>query len=203
MDLISLKKSVLQMLTEKTPEFFIYHSVNHTLDVLQAVENLIPHFELNTETAQLIQTAALMHETGMTTEAKKHEPASVAIAYKLLPDFGFSIKQIDQIGEMILATAMPQNPQSLEAQILCDADLDYLGREDYFIISHKLRLEWMKTEDYTTDLTTWYHFQRQFLSEHTYFTAAARSLRQQGKKQNLRLIEQLIQQTASSKSSKK
>ncbi len=93
---------------------------------------------------------------------------------------------------MILATAMPQNPQSLEAQILCDADLDYLGRDDYFIISHKLRLEWIKTENYTTDLSVWYHFQSQFLSEHTYFTAAARSLRQQGKKQNLRLIEQLI-----------
>ncbi len=31
---------------------------------------LIPHFELNTETAQLIQAAALMHETGMTTEPK-------------------------------------------------------------------------------------------------------------------------------------
>lgn len=203
MDLKSLKDTLIQLLHEKTPEFFIYHSVSHTLDVLKAVENLIPHFDLDIETAQLIQAAALLHETGMTTSATAHEAASVLIARELLPQFGFSASQIERIGKMILATAMPQNPQSIEAQILCDADLDYLGRDDYFIISHKLRLEWIKTENYTNNLLAWYQFQQQFLNEHSYFTAAARSLRLSGKKQNIQLIQQLIQQVSNIKSSEK
>lgn len=203
MDLISLKETVLQLLRENTPEIFIYHSVSHTIDVLNAVENLIPHFDLDIETAQLIQAAAILHETGMTTFSKDHETASVSMAWELLPQFGFKAKQIERIGEMILATAMPQNPQTIEAQILCDADLDYLGRDDYFIISQKLRLEWIKTENYTSDLLVWHQFQQQFLSEHSYFTAAARSLRQSGKKQNIQLIKQLIRQTTSNKGSEK
>lgn len=192
MDLISLKETVLQLLREKTPEIYTYHSDAHTIDVLKAVENLIPHFDLDIETALLIQAAALLHETGMTTSAKDHEAASVAIAVELLPRFGFNATQIARIGEMILATAMPQKPQTTAAQILCDADLDYLGRDDYFISSHKLRLEWIKTKNYTSELFIWYQFQYQFLSEHSYFTAAARSLRQPGKMQNIKALDQLI-----------
>jgi len=203
MDLISLKETVLQLLRENTPEIFIYHSVTHTLDVLNAVENLMPHFDLDIETAQLIQAAAILHETGMTTSADTHEAASVAITEELLPQFGFKKEQIERISAMILATAMPQNPQTIEAQILCDADLDYLGRDDYFIISQKLRLEWIKTKNYSSNLLVWHQFQQRFLSEHSYFTAAARSLRQQGKKQNIQLIEQLIRQTTANKGSEK
>ncbi|MBZ0242177.1 MAG: HD domain-containing protein [Bacteroidales bacterium] len=203
MDFLSLKETVLQLLHEKTAKTYIYHTADHTFDVMNAVENLLPHFDLDIETAQLIQAAALLHETGMTRSVANHEGASVAIAGELLPGFGYKTKQIERIGDMILATAMPQKPQTLEAQILCDADLDYLGRDDYFIISHKLRLEWIKTENYTRDLLSWYRFQQQFLSSHTYFTAAARSLRQLGKSENIRLIAALLQQAEGSEIQKK
>ncbi|MDA3943330.1 MAG: HD domain-containing protein [Bacteroidetes bacterium] len=192
MDLLRFKEDIIQLITNHSSASNIYHSVFHTLDVLNAVDNLIPHFDLDNETAFLIQTSALLHETGMTRSRTAHEAASVEIAEELLPDYGFSAVQIKRISAMILATTMPQRPESLEAQILCDADLDYLGRDDYFIISHKLRLEWIKTENYTQDLKKWYMFQQDFLSNHKYFTAAARSLRHKGKVQNLQLVCNLV-----------
>ena len=43
-----------------------------------------------------------------------------------------------------MATKMPQRPKNLLQQIICDADLDYLGRNDFFILSEKLHKEFIE-----------------------------------------------------------
>ncbi|HOI33332.1 MAG TPA: hypothetical protein PLC47_11225, partial [Bacteroidales bacterium] len=121
-----------------------------------------------------------------------HEKASVLIAKKLLPDHGFNPDQIVRINKLILATRMPQRPDDLASEIICDADLDYLGRTDYFIISHKLRLEWIMFDGYSEDLTKWYQAQIDFLENHQYFTDAAKNLREKGKQHNLLLVKKLL-----------
>ena len=87
---------------------------------------------------------------------------------------------------------MPQRPDDLASEIICDADLDYLGRTDYFIISHKLRLEWIMFDGYSEDLTKWYQAQIDFLENHQYFTDAAKNLREKGKQHNLLLVKKLL-----------
>ena len=43
----------------------------------------------------------------------------------------------DLFSQLILATKVPQKPKNKLEKIICDADLDYLGREDFDNISDK------------------------------------------------------------------
>ncbi len=197
MNYFALRKFVLKELEDKLPEDLYYHNIGHTYDVLKAVENLASHYELNTEDFLLLQTAALTHETGMMINRIGHEEAAVTYIKDLLPEYGYNEDQINRISSMILATKMPQNPKNLLEEILCDADLDYLGREDYHIISHKLRLEWIHFEGYTDCLSFWYNEQIRFLENHQYFTTVARSIRQTQKEKILGQIKLLLSKTDS------
>jgi hypothetical protein len=121
-----------------------------------------------------------------------HEDASCDIAIKTLPKYGYSQNSIHSICEMIMTTKLPQSAQGKLAKILCDADLDYLGREDFFMISHRLKLEWLILEVNPTTLREWYELQVKFLEDHNYFTQAAIQSRNKGKAQNLAQIKTLI-----------
>ena len=87
---------------------------------------------------------------------------------------------------------MPQSASTPQEQILCDADLDYLGREDFFWIAQSLRLEWNTLNVRKTTLREWYEFQIEFMEGHTYFTETARKLRNAGKENNLQQIKELL-----------
>ncbi|MDV7397237.1 HD domain-containing protein, partial [Arthrospira platensis SPKY1] len=95
---------------------------------------------------QLLQlkTAALMHDTGLMFARENHEDLSVKYLQKTLPQYGFALDSIEIISALVMATKMPQQPQSFLAQLLCDADLDYLGSTSYFMKSQQLRLEWLE-----------------------------------------------------------
>jgi predicted metal-dependent HD superfamily phosphohydrolase len=192
MQLEKLKIAVEKIIGSEREDRHLYHNLEHTLDVYEAAERLISLTNTEPETARLIRAAALLHETGMTRSIAHHEEASVQIATEILPDHGFSNQQIEKISRLILSTKMPQKPFDEASKILCDADLDYLGRKDYFLISHKLRYEWIVRENFTEDLHIWYKSQIVFLEEHQYFTEAAQTLRNNGKQHNLHLIKELL-----------
>ena len=193
MDIAGLKKYVVDRLSRECAPDLHYHSVFHTLDVLEAAERLMDVHGTDFHMYQIVQAAAILHEIGMIQSYADHETASAEIAWKICPEFGFSQEEIERVNEHIMATRMPQNPQTLTEKILCDADLDYLGRSDYQIISHKLRLEWINLMEYPASLVVWYKGQLDFLSNHQYFTHLARSMRDKGKAHNLELIKALLE----------
>jgi hypothetical protein len=91
---------------------------------------------------------------------------------------------------MILATKIPQSPKNQFEQILCDADLDYLGRDDYAINSNNL----LKEIELSKKLTTkeWLLLQEKFLKGHTYFTPTSQKLRNPSKQKTLNNIQQQL-----------
>ena len=93
---------------------------------------------------------------------------------------------------MIMTTKLPQSASDQLEKIICDADLDYLGREDFYMISHRLKLEWNLKNVNKTTLREWYELQVKFLENHTYFTKAACESRIKGKQTNLEQIKELI-----------
>ena len=58
---------------------------------------------------------------------KDHEETGVEIAGAILPHFDYTEEQIQKINELIMVTKLPPRPKNLLEQIICDADLDYLG----------------------------------------------------------------------------
>ncbi|MEI6683092.1 MAG: HD domain-containing protein [Bacteroidota bacterium] len=177
--------------TELSPDLF-YHSPGHTFDVVTATRRLCEAEQVDAHSALLIETAALYHDTGMIFQYRDHEGKSIGLARETLPGFGYSQAEIDLISNLIYATGMPQRPAHLHEQILCDADLDYLGRNDYLIRSYCLRLELQLIGLNNATLKEWISFQVDFLSGHTYFTGSAKSLRNDYKRRNLEELRNLL-----------
>ncbi len=188
------KRYVLGRLARELPPDLFYHGIHHTRDdVLPAAERLARLAGVTGEPLLLLKTAALYHDVGFIERYDRNEPIGARIARETLPDFGYTPAQIDAIAEMILATQLPQSPRTFLAALLCDADLDSLGREDYLRTSLWLRDE-LAAHGMPIPLREWYARQHRFLSEHTYFTDAARTLRRAGKLKNIALLENLLHQ---------
>jgi len=183
---------VRERLTTQLSASLTYHGANHTLqDVLPAAEMLGEMAGLDDETLLLLRTAALFHDIGFTEQYDQHELASVRIAAQVLPGFHYRADQIDTIIKIILVTQLPQSPQNFVEALMCDADLDSLGRDDFFASCHALLYE-LRTLGANLTLKQWYERQRDFLSSHRYFTPIAETLRGPGKRANIAALEQYI-----------
>ncbi|MFA8449536.1 MAG: HD domain-containing protein [Bacteroidales bacterium] len=171
-----------------------YHNINHTIDVIDSTVRIAKSKDFSPKEILLMKTAALFHDTGMLNTYAGHEEASIEIAKEILPTFGYSENDISFISGMILSTKLPQSAKTIEQRIICDADLDYLGRNDYFMISHQLRYEWELLGLRKISLKDWYQFQINFLEGHSFYTKTAQELRNEGKEKNLKEIKSLFSQ---------
>lgn len=191
-DYASVREYVARRLREELAPDLYYHAPSHTLDdVLPAAERLAKTEGIQGEDLLLLRTAAVLHDIGYIFQYAQNESIGVQVAGEVLPGFGYTSGQIERIGELIMATKMPQQPRGLLQQIICDADMDSLGRADFHIVSHKLRLE-MAAYLQPMSVRDWYYFQIKFLEQHHYFTASARGLRDRGKAQHVRDIKELL-----------
>jgi uncharacterized protein len=173
-----------------------YHNEWHTRDdVLPAVQRLARAYRLKPRQKQLLAVAAAFHDIGFVQQVDDHEQIGAQIAAALLPRFGFGPEDIACITSLILATRVTAQPQNLLQGILRDADLDVLGRDDFLARGHALWVETAALRS-ATPWANWLHEHRAFLRRHRYFTAAARSLRDEGKRQNMVLLEELLRQIA-------
>ena len=147
--------------------------------------------KINPYQTQLILTAASYHDSGFLNCYSGHEEASCKIAEENLPFFNYAKEEIETICGMIRATRIPQSPKNLLEQIIADADLDYLGRDDYFTISNQLFKE-LFFSGLLTNEAEWIRLQISFIESHKYFTNTSIRLRESKKQTNLEKIKNLI-----------
>lgn len=192
MDYRGASEKILELLDAKLPDNLFYHGYHHTLDVLRAVIALGKAEGAGADDLTLLKTAALLHDAGFIRQYEANEAEGAAFAREILPEFGYSPEQIEQIAGMILATAPGTEPETQLQKILCDADLDYLGRDDVFTIAHTLRHEREKQSGKEISLKEWYLTMLQFLKDHRYHTEAARKTREPQKQSFIAEIEGLL-----------
>jgi uncharacterized protein len=192
MDYEGAKKYILNELKTKLKKSLYYHDLSHTMDVLDSALRLATSEKLPKTEITLLKTACIFHDAGMLNTYINHEEAACEIAARILPEYNYSPYEIETISKMIMATKLPQSASGKLEMIICDADLDYLGREDFFMISHKLKYEWEINQINTLSLKEWYELQVKFLESHTYFSETAIKTRLKGKEKNLAQIKQLI-----------
>ncbi|MCF8257743.1 MAG: HD domain-containing protein [Flavobacteriales bacterium] len=182
---------ILSRLKSELPAHLYYHGPHHTLDVLAASERIGKLHGLSESDRQLLSVAAAYHDCGFLVTYAGHEAEGCNIARKTLPDFDFSETEIETVCEMIMATRVPQEPGSLLAEILCDADLDYLGRDDFYMTGQQLFKEW-KVVGIAKDEQTWNRIQVKFLNAHHYHTPFSRKERTPAKLSHLKELEELV-----------
>ena len=188
-----VKEYILDRLHKELDPRLCYHDIHHTRDdVLPAARRLAKREGVEDEELFLLLTGALFHDTGFIEQYENNEPIGVRMAREILPKFKYTSYQINLISGIILATQMPQKPKGLLEQIMCDADLDSLGRDDFFILSMKLRTERCAFCDYIS-VKEWFQLQLDFLENHKYFTGTARMLRDEGKIRNTEEIREVLE----------
>jgi len=177
-----------------------YHGVHHTFDdVLPAVDRICRDEGVAPSDRELVLVAALFHDVGFLERYNGNESIGARIASEILPDWGYSSPEIERILDLILATelhevdgVMLQVPGAdTLKRILCDADLDNLGREDFFRVSDSLRRE---IEEHGRKLANleWLSRQVLFVSQHRWFTESQRRARQARKEENLRALHAIL-----------
>jgi predicted metal-dependent HD superfamily phosphohydrolase len=154
---------------------------------------LAQHSNLPKHEIRLLEVAAAYHDMGFIFTCTGHEQISIEIMSQSLPAYGFGLQEMEQIAGMIRATQLPQSPHNLLEQILADADLDILGRENFFERNKALWQELMVCGE-PVPWDEWLESQVQFLKNHTYFTPAARALRDTTKQKHIAALEKQIHQ---------
>lgn len=187
MDQRAAKAFILAKLRAELPTDRTYHSFEHTLDVYASTITIAEMEGVVGEDLDLLKTAALFHDSGFLIQDLEHEEGSCQLVRDNLPRFGYSPEQVGRVCVMILSTKVPQDPQDHLARILCDADLDYLGRPDFFRIGSLLFAELLGHGSVSSE-REWNRIQVSFLEKHHYFTATNVKLREEGKQAHLAAV---------------
>jgi len=185
MNLALARTYILERLTTELSSDFSYHHVNHTLAVeKRAREIALSEGIVDEESLILLSTACFFHDAGFLISYNQHEDFSCQIAEEILPLYDYTSAQINLVKHLIQATKIPQSPDDLLSNILCDADLDYLGGSDYYAIVDTLHQELthFKRLDPSQD---WTQIQIDFLEKHSYFTPTNQKERTEEKKKRI------------------
>ena len=191
MDYLGAKAEILEKLTNELPQALYYHGLHHTLDVLYVAEEMCALMRISAYETMLLKTAVLFHDAGFMFSSLEHELRGCQIARETLPGFGYTELEIERICGMIMATKIPQTPNNALEEIICDADLDYLGRPDFYTIGATLFKE-LKTAGVLTSEEEWNRLQVRFLEAHSFFTPVNKQRRQPKKLQHLARLKALV-----------
>ena len=186
-----LKKEVLGVLNSKLPENLYYHGIHHTIDALNVCDLYIEEEKIIEEDAYLLQVGVLMHDIGFAVSVENHEIRGVEMAVILMKKYNFEHVFIERVKELIMATQIPQNPINHLEEIICDVDLDYLGRSDFYTISEQLFRE-LVAYNYIGDKKAWNMVQIKFLETHKYHTDFAKKNRQPQKEKRIMELKELV-----------
>lgn len=165
---------LMPKLERELPAYLTYHNAAHTRSVIAAAEHLAAKEGVTGEDLLLLKTAALFHDAGFLQQADGHEEISCIWAREYLPKYGYEDSHIEAICRTIMATRLPQTPVDKLGEILCDADLFYVGKEGYAVNAERLYLEFKHRGLFNTE-AEWELMQVEFLSAHRFFTPTARA----------------------------
>jgi len=175
---------ILDKLERELPDNLAYHNVDHTRYIYRYAKELGMAENVHGKDLTILLTAALYHDSGFINTLHNHEEAGCKIAREELPKFGYTAEEIEEVCTIIMATRLPQQPATLLEKIICDADLYYLGTDQYTPVAEKLYHE-MQHTGFTKTRKQWHEEQVQFVTAHEYFTQTAREKLTAKKQQNL------------------
>jgi hypothetical protein len=186
-----LEEFVMMKLDKGLPKNLYYHNIKHTIDVMVQVEIFGLGEGVTRDEILLLKTAALFHDIGFLIGYDDHELLSIKMTKDILPQFKYSEQQIQIITELIFATKFPPEPRNKLEMIICDADLDYLGRNDFIPTSQNLFRE-LYERGKIHNIDEWNKLQYEFIRNHQYYTSTAKNMRNVNKTIQLDDLNNLV-----------
>jgi len=175
--------------TDADTKQYVYHSLEHTNEVVEAAEIIGKELELDEESMEVVLVAAWFHDTGYYEDHENHETRSLQKATDLLNELGARHEFTERVGGCIKATRMPQSPQNIEEKVLCDADLFHLSTDKYFEKCRLMRQEFEAVWGKSHSEPQWIKENIRFFENHNYFTEYARKEFASGKEENYKALK--------------
>jgi predicted metal-dependent HD superfamily phosphohydrolase len=167
------------------PAICKFHNIHHTLNVVQFCHELGEHYRLTKTDMEKLLLAAWFHDTGYCLNMDNHENESVTVVSTFLDSHNLTEKYMTSVKNLILATKRSDEPVTLAEQIICDADTQHLGAEDYFKWSMLLKEEFQLKNSQELSAKEWNHMNICFFNSHRYFTEYAQRMWGEQKLKNL------------------
>ncbi len=188
---------IRSLLRDKLPESLIFHIADHTLHptsgVVASANRIAISENISEHDRELLITAAYFHDSGYIKEYNKNEPIAAEMAGRTLKLIGYKPNEVIKVQNMILSTDLEREPKTHLEKILCDADLDHFGREDFFKLDGKLREEWRAEGMDVDDDLKWYKGTLEIITRHQYYTESQKKLREKGRQKNLKSLLRKIE----------
>jgi len=165
---------VATLIREKLPPWAVYHTIEHTQEVADAAVEIAQGNKLSKSEQEVVTLAAWFHDVGYIESSDGHEEKSAAMATEFLQGQGYPQDRIDLVAGCIRATRMPQDPQNLLEEIVCDADMVHLGKKKFFERSALLRFEWEVRRGKPFSDLEWLNLNIDFASKNNFHTQFAR-----------------------------
>jgi len=172
------KDYVASILTHDLSDKCLFHTINHTLDVLKNAEIIGKYCKLEVEALNVLRICALFHDVGYVDAYDDHEIFSAKRATTYLKSKNIDQETIHQIEVAIHSTKTPQNPKDKISKILCDADLMNLTFDDYFEQIDLMRKEWEKVGKAKLDRNEFHIKSLEFFKTHKYHSEYGKKILQ-------------------------
>ncbi len=168
---------------------FLYHNYDHTLAVVNATTQLSAYYKLSEPDNFIVQAAAWFHDMGYFVDPNDHENKSISLCENFLKEQDVDQEIIAQVKGCINATKIPQKPQGLLQQIVCDADLSHFASDSFQEKSKQLRKEMQLRCGMAISKNAWRNQTICLLEAHQYYTDYAKNNWSSKKAENLETLQ--------------
>ena len=186
--LTAAEKYVQKLFEEQFSSEYVFHDLPHTHNTVEAALLIGNQYKLSDKELEMLQLAAWFHDTGYYKDPENHEQISCEIAETFLESHNYPAEDIQAVKGCIMATRLPQRPERLLEEILCDADLSHLGNEQYWDRCGRLRQEMLLARNVIMSEQEWVDFELDFMMRHRYHTDIARSLYNKRKRKHIKQL---------------
>jgi adenylate cyclase len=170
-----IEEMVIKMFDDEASPNLYFHNSSLVKNICSQVDLISNAEKLPEEEYVNLKLAAVFLLTGYITDYEKPMEQSLRIVEKVLPGFGFSQANIDEVIRLI-KNSFTDKTETFTDDILHDSRYDYLGRVDYVKLTDKLRRE-LSEYGKQTDRNKWIGVQKKYQFDHQFRTNTARLLR--------------------------
>ncbi len=179
-------------LVNKIPDVFVFHSAQHTEEVVDAAKDLAKGYPLSKEEMEDMLVALWFHDLGFSEGWEGHEERSASLAKDFCKKHNLSQERIDRIIRYIMATVPDKKPLDLAEEIIRDADTAHIGSKNYLNKLGLLKSEWEHNGHKKFSEKEWLKLNLEFLSKHEFQSSTAQAKYNDRKRKNiLKLQKQL------------
>jgi predicted metal-dependent HD superfamily phosphohydrolase len=186
------KLFVIDFFRKNNDPKYLFHTLEHTMNVVQQVELIGKEEGLNEHEMQAVVIAAWFHDIGYLIQMEEHEAQSIQTVRDFFGEYPVEPEISEMVEVCIKATKRDHEPVTLPEKVIMDADVAHLGDPEFISISKKLRKERASSQNCEVPQLDYWKETLSFMENQHFYTAYARSNFEQVKLQNLEKVKELI-----------